>query len=235
MDNLTLYNKFRTVPDDAKKPITGGRLKGMTDINPMYRIKALTEAFGPCGFGWRYEIVDQRIVEVNEKEHKCFVDIDLYYAKDGTWSFPIRGMGGSSFISNEKNGVYVNDECFKMALTDAIGTACKALGVAADVYWQSDRTKYDQDQEQAQQAQEQAKAYEAVVNQAKAITVTVVDAQTANDAIAKMKALRHVGNSRKETSAIFNARIQELGLLYDKTKGIYYTTQPPQQQEDTHV
>jgi hypothetical protein len=30
-----------------------------------------------------------------------------------------------------------------MALTDAISVACKALGIAADVYWEADKSKYD--------------------------------------------------------------------------------------------
>lgn len=30
-----------------------------------------------------------------------------------------------------------------MALTDALSVACKALGIAADVYWDKDKTKYD--------------------------------------------------------------------------------------------
>jgi hypothetical protein len=30
-----------------------------------------------------------------------------------------------------------------MALTDALSVACKALGFAADVYFEKDRTKYD--------------------------------------------------------------------------------------------
>ena len=34
-----------------------------------------------------------------------------------------------------------------MALTDAMSVACKALGVAADVYWQADKTKYTRDTE----------------------------------------------------------------------------------------
>ena len=29
--------------------------------------------------------------------------------------------------------MYTSDECYKMALTDALSVACKALGVAADV------------------------------------------------------------------------------------------------------
>ena len=33
-----------------------------------------------------------------------------------------------------------------MALTDAISVACKALGMAADVYYERDRSKYDRDE-----------------------------------------------------------------------------------------
>lgn len=76
-------------------------------------------------------------------EIAAFVDIDLFVKYNGEWSEAIPGTGGSSFVANEKNGLYVSDECFKMALTDAISVACKALGIAADVYWNEDNTKYD--------------------------------------------------------------------------------------------
>ena len=56
MENMKIYEAVRKVPDSAKKNIRGGRLKGMTDINPMWRIKALTEQFGPCGIGWKLEV-----------------------------------------------------------------------------------------------------------------------------------------------------------------------------------
>lgn len=36
----------------------------------------------------------------------------------------------------------MSDECFKMALTDAISVAAKAIGIGADVYWEKDKTKY---------------------------------------------------------------------------------------------
>ena len=57
MGNLDIYEKVRSVPDSAKKTIKGGRTSGMTDINPMWRIKALTELFGPCGNGWKEAIM----------------------------------------------------------------------------------------------------------------------------------------------------------------------------------
>ena len=43
MENLEIYNKIKSVPKEAKKTITGGRLSGMTDIKPMWRIEKLTE------------------------------------------------------------------------------------------------------------------------------------------------------------------------------------------------
>lgn len=143
MDNLTIYNEIRNVPDSAKRRIEAGRLKGKTDINPMWRIKALTEKFGPCGFGWKYVITDKRLEQGANGEVAAFLDIDLFVKADGVWSDAIPGTGGSAFVAKEKNGLYTSDECFKMALTDAISVACKALGFGADVYWDADKSKYD--------------------------------------------------------------------------------------------
>lgn len=143
-DNMSIYNSCRAVPQNAQKAIQAGRLKGKTDINPMWRIKKLTEMFGPCGMGWWYVIKDQRVIPSGTDEVSAFVDIDLYYRMNGQVSMPIPGVGGSSFVTKEKNGLYVSDECFKMALTDAISVACKVLGMGADVYWEKDSTKYDQ-------------------------------------------------------------------------------------------
>lgn len=156
--NLELYEKFRKVPETAKKNIGGGRLKGMTDINPMWRIKTLTEEFGVCGFGWYYEIVDQWIETAMAKDEiTANVKINLYVKQGDEWSKPIVGIGGSMLVANEKNGLYVNDECYKMALTDAISVACKSLGIGADVYWNKDNTKYNDGKKENQEATLKAK------------------------------------------------------------------------------
>ena len=156
--NLELYEKFRKVPETAKKNIGGGRLKGMTDINPMWRIKTLTEEFGVCGFGWYYEIVDQWLETAMAKDEiTANVKINLYVKQGDEWSKPIVGIGGSMLVANEKNGLYVNDECYKMALTDAISVACKSLGIGADVYWNKDNTKYNDSKKENQEATLKAK------------------------------------------------------------------------------
>lgn len=150
MDNMKYYELGRGVPDEAMKPISAGRLKGMTDINPMWRIKRLTEMFGPCGVGWWYDITDKQIIcDETTKQKAAFVDILLYFVdpETGHTSHGIPGTGGSSFVAQERNGPYMSDECFKMALTDAISVAAKALGIGADVYFQKDRTKYGAEEE----------------------------------------------------------------------------------------
>lgn len=156
MGNLDLYNRVRVVPEEAKKPIKGGRLNGMTDINPMWRIKVLTSEYGPCGIGWFYKPVKKWTEQVGG-ETVAFVDIELFVKVDGEWSQPICGTGGSKLSQNERNGLFVSDECYKMATTDAISVACKQLGIGADVYFGADRTKYDSPFERVDRARNELK------------------------------------------------------------------------------
>ena len=156
MGNLDLYNRVRVVPEEAKKPIKGGRLNGMTDINPMWRIKVLTSEYGPCGIGWFYKPV-KKWTEQAGGETVAFVDIELFIKVDGEWSQPICGTGGSKLSQNERNGLFVSDECYKMATTDAISVACKQLGIGADVYFGSDRTKYDSPFERVERVRNELK------------------------------------------------------------------------------
>ena len=145
MENLEIYNKLKEVPEEAQKKITGGRLNGMTDIKPMWRIEKLTEVFGICGIGWKTKIKNKEILDGANGEKIAIVDIDLYVKIDGEWSDAIEGTGGSSFVTNETKGLYTSDECFKMAYTDAISVACKSLGMGADIYWGD--SKYNKQQE----------------------------------------------------------------------------------------
>ena len=150
--NLEIYNQVRSVPEHALKRIEAGRLKGKSDINPMFRIQKLTEVFGPVGFGW-YTEVTRKWTETSENgEQAVFVDLNLYVRRDGEWSKPIHGTAGNKLVTLEKkweNGEmlinpYLDDEAYKKAYTDAISVAAKALGVGADVYWEADKTKYDE-------------------------------------------------------------------------------------------
>jgi hypothetical protein len=77
-ENLKIYNAVRECPKEALKPISAGRLKGKSDINPMWRIKKLTELYGPAGIGWYYEIVKQWLETGANNEISAFCNINLY-------------------------------------------------------------------------------------------------------------------------------------------------------------
>ena len=102
----------------------------------------MTEAFGPCGKGWVYKIDKLWTEPGPEGQVMAFALVSIQVGEDGQ---VIPGIGGSAMIAQEKGGLRGNDEAYKMAVTDALSVAMKALGVAADVYmglW--DGTKYSE-------------------------------------------------------------------------------------------
>jgi hypothetical protein len=139
MDNKWIWDQVKQPPPSALKQIEGGRLRGMTDISPQWRYEALTDVFGPCGFGWKYEIVRVWAEPTIENQVFAFAEVKLYVKEpvgDASWSAPIPGIGGSMLVESEKKGTqfHASDEGYKMAVTDALSVACKMLGIGADVY-----------------------------------------------------------------------------------------------------
>lgn len=153
MEKMGFYNKLKTVPENVKKTIKGGRIAGMTDIKPQWRIEIMTEVFGPVGFGWKYTINKTWFSEPDSfGQVACFAEVDVYVKDGDVWSAPIPGIGGNMFISLERNGLYTSDECLKMAITDALSVAMKAIGVGADVYMGHDGKYASKDEAQGAEA-----------------------------------------------------------------------------------
>lgn len=141
---MEIWNKLKQPPKTALKEIKGGRLKGMTDVNPQWRYQAMTETFGICGIGWKYKIEKTWCEDGSDGVIFAFAEIALYIKQNGEWSEPIPGIGGSQLVLKESGGMYSSDEGYKMAVTDALSVAMKMLGVAADIYaglW--DGSKYN--------------------------------------------------------------------------------------------
>ena len=132
-ENMRIYEKVRTVPVEFTSKIEGGKLAGMTNIRPIWRIAMLTEIFGPCGIGWYIDNVTHRIDCVGE-ETIVVCSLDLHVKWNGEWSMPIHGVGASKYMGKGKGRGEVDDEAPKMAETDALSVACKNLGFAADIY-----------------------------------------------------------------------------------------------------
>ena len=148
-ENMKLWDAVCRPPVSVLKTIGGGRLKGLTDVNPQWRLKAMTEQFGPIGIGWKYDIERLWVEAGPDGQVAAFATISLRIRSpmvpDGAWSEQIIGVGGSQMVQLESSGLRVNDECYKMAVTDALSVAMKQLGVAADIYaglWDGSKYRY---------------------------------------------------------------------------------------------
>ena len=146
MGNMTIWDAVKQPPPYALKQIGGGRLKGMTDVNPQWRYQVMTEQFGICGIGWKYIVKRVWNETIPDGQVFAFAEIDLCIKAGDIWRDPIPGIGGSMLVSKEATGLHPTDEGYKMAITDALSVAMKMLGVGADVYagrW--DGSKYKDD------------------------------------------------------------------------------------------
>ncbi len=156
-ENLNFWNKVKQPPPSVLRQIQGGRLSGKSDINPMWRYQVMTEEFGMCGIGWKYEIVKLWTEPGPDNQVFSCAQINLFIKQGDKWSDPIPAVGGHMMVDKESKGLHANDEGFKMAVTDALSTSMKLLGVAADVYaglW--DGTKYKDEKPKTQQGSQQA-------------------------------------------------------------------------------
>jgi hypothetical protein len=147
MTNKVIWDALKQPPTTALKTIGAGRLSGKSDINPQWRYEAMTEVFGPCGTGWKYTVDKVWREDAADGQVFAFALVSVFYLRQEAlgWADPIQGMGGSMLIAKEKAGLHSNDEGYKMAITDALGTAMKMIGVAADIYagkW--DGSKYNE-------------------------------------------------------------------------------------------
>lgn len=211
--NVRFYHQFMNTPKDAQKSFDNGRFSG-TDINPMWRIKILTEVFGPSGFGWwtqnvRYEFVEADLTRPNKdglikKETSVFCELELI-VKDpetGEVSQPIYGVGGNTYIAEGKYGPRASDEAKKMAYTDALSIACKSLGIGHDIWYSNDRTKYTMPADVVPVAENKAVKSEQkteTVKQQEAPAEHTPDTASVIDDIAKM--LDEVGSKIDKSAA----------------------------------
>lgn len=134
IENLKIWNAVKQPPTNFLKPINFGKLKGKSDINPQWRLMAMTQAFGVVGHGWTYRIIRTWSEPHSDGSVMCFAEVAVKTKLDGQWGEEFSGIGGSEIIEKNKNGLQSNDDGYKMAVTDALSVAFKAVGVASDIY-----------------------------------------------------------------------------------------------------
>jgi len=194
-ENMRFYGKVQDTPKEAQKSFNNGRFSG-TDVNPMWRIKKLTEVFGPAGFGWWTQDVHYEFVPSEQtNEVAVFCDLNLIVVDPDTkeQSKPIYGIGGNTFVAQRSKGPQCTDEAKKMAYTDALSIACKALGFSHDIYFQADRTKYTAADISGESSAEDFKAITDRIQKGLGIIMKDMDRE-AKDKFAQEVIVKHVGS-----------------------------------------
>lgn len=205
-DNLKIWNAVKQVPPSFLKPIGFGKLKGKSDINPQWRIMAMTQAFGVVGHGWTYRIVRTWNESAPDGSVMCFAEVAVKTKIDGEWGQEFGGIGGSNSIEKNKNGLVANDDGYKMAVTDALSVAFKAVGIAADIYMGNyDDSKYQ---------------YKADISQAFSELQQLPVAQAATQQGAQMGSVKQLPTLNDErfngaVQAVKNGQFDKLKLLTD--------------------
>ena len=135
MTNTEIWDKLARPDPKALKPFTrAGGFKG-TAINPMYTLRDVTAAFGPCGTGWGMTQPDFRVEGPN-----VYCIVGVWYGQQPdkiSYDRMVWGVGGETLTGRG------DDEAFKKAYTDALGNALKHLGAGADIWFNLwDGSKY---------------------------------------------------------------------------------------------
>ena len=109
----------------SRKPFSKFGGKTLTTIDPDYQIQMMTNAFGPVGKGWSYQVEYKYLDKL-----VCYGSFNSIFLRQQMvciWS-------RSSVQSLAKKNGGLDDEAPKKAMTDAMTKAFSHLGMSADVF-----------------------------------------------------------------------------------------------------
>lgn len=155
---------WESVCETLPSATTNQKLDGrsVTSICTVYALKAATEAFGPAGKGWGYEIVQERFDQgrpifaadgaVVSHEMIHTVLLKVWYMLDGEKYDTPAQFGHTIYLRQLNNGsIRTDNEFGKKTVTDALKKCLTLLGFFADVHaGKFDDVKYVQAAKQAE-------------------------------------------------------------------------------------
>jgi hypothetical protein len=146
-DNLALWHKVEKTDPGQVKPITGKSYKG-TSPKPHYLIQKATETFGPCGIGWGFKVLDERIengamIEPGFFERASIARVLVWYKWDGERG-EVEHVGGTTYAGRYSSGkIFTDEDAPKKSVTDALIKALSMIGFAGDIFMgRYDDSKY---------------------------------------------------------------------------------------------
>lgn len=145
MSNKTLWHKVCVTDPKAVKPITGKQYSGNSP-KPYWIVERLTDEFGPCGIGWGFNIVSERIERFGDTDSLHIAVVRFWYEFNGKrGELEQIGQTKASYLSS-KDKFILDEDAPKKSVTDALVKCASYLGFAGDIFsgrW--DDSKYIQE------------------------------------------------------------------------------------------
>ena len=220
-ENLKLWDACKSI--DAKH-LRAAKVNGnqCTTVNGLEMVRIATEAMGPIGSNWWYEIAEERFDETkpmpNFEPHMELlhtVKLRLHVRHDGEWrSIEQYGHTKARYLAGARGGnpyITFDEEYAKKSTTDALKKCLSLLGVAADVY----TGQIDDHQYMAEVADKMA-VKAADENVTKRIAEESEISERLEDAL---KCIELAGDERQAKSLTREHRMRISGRLESRTLG----------------
>lgn len=131
--NKELWQRVCVTDPKAVKPITGKQYQGNSP-KPYWIVERLTEEFGPCGIGWGFTILNERMERLTETDVLHVAVVNFWYVM-GDKRGELQQIGQTKAVYRTKNGsTMVDEDAPKKSVTDALIKCASYLGFAGDIF-----------------------------------------------------------------------------------------------------
>jgi hypothetical protein len=142
--NMALWDRVCVTDPRAVKPITGKQYSGNSP-KPYWIVQRLTEEFGPCGIGWGYTVLNERMERLSDTDVLHVALVRFWYELSGKRGEVEQiGQTKATYMTN-KDKLMVDEDAPKKSVTDALVKCASYIGFAGDIFsgrW--DDSKYVQ-------------------------------------------------------------------------------------------
>lgn len=131
--NRALWDRVCVTDPRAVKPITGKQYSGNSP-KPYWIVERLTEEFGPCGKGWGFTILNERMERLTDTDVLHVAVVRFWYVSEGT-RCELEQIGQTKAVYAKKNGeLLVDEDAPKKSVTDALVKCASYIGFAGDIF-----------------------------------------------------------------------------------------------------
>ena len=133
MDHMNLWQRVCRTDPRAVKPITGKQYQGNSP-KPYWIVQRLTEEFGPCGIGWGYTVLNERMERLTDAEVLHVALLRFWYVLNGQRG-EVEQIGQTKAVYAKKDGsLLVDEDAPKKSVTDALVKCASYIGFAGDIF-----------------------------------------------------------------------------------------------------